>query len=109
MCVIQWHMPLGCLFPFSPIYTVNSVQTFKALIITEPDVPAEGLGAVAKWVQSGGHLMTVVGAGANDRYHEPTPMLRAVIGVPPPPHHHPHTHSLTHTSLSLATNRCVRA
>lgn len=59
----------------------KDLAPFKALILTEPDVPAEGLRAVAGWVQAGGHLMTVTGAGANDRYDRPTAVLRAVTGV----------------------------
>jgi hypothetical protein len=54
---------------------------FKALILTEPDVPQEGLNAVADWVKGGGSLMTVTGAGVNDRYHNPTPVLRQVTGL----------------------------
>jgi hypothetical protein len=54
---------------------------FKALIVTEPDVPAEGLRAVVNWVHGGGHLMTVTGAAANDRYDKPTTVLRVVTGV----------------------------
>eukprot|EP01050_Picozoa_sp_SAG11_P034604 SAG11_NODE_12301_length_710_cov_1.119476_1_plen_186_part_00 len=72
----------------------KDLAPYKALILTEPDIPAEGLNAVASWVEAGGHLMTLVGAGANDRYDNPSEILRAVTGVqeaarPPCPPYHP--------------------
>ena len=59
----------------------KDLAPFKALILTEPDVPVEGLSEVEGWVKAGGHLMTVTGAGAFDRYDKPTSVLRAVTGV----------------------------
>ena len=44
--------------------TAEDLQAFKALIITEPDIPTEGLVALADWVQAGGHLLTTAGAAA---------------------------------------------
>jgi hypothetical protein len=72
----------------------KDLAPFKALILTEPDVPAEGLSAVTSWVKAGGHLMTVAGAGMSDRYDKPSAVLRAVTGVqesarPPCPPFHP--------------------
>ena len=74
--------------------TAKDLAPFKALILTEPDVPAEGLSAVASWVEAGGHLMTVAGAGVSDRYDKPSVVLRAVTGVqevarPPCPPYRP--------------------
>ena len=44
--------------------TAGGLAPFKALILTEPDIPTEGQTEVAKWVKSaGGHLLTVTGAG----------------------------------------------
>jgi hypothetical protein len=60
---------------------VHDLAPFKALIITTPDLPAEGAGAVASWVQGGGHLLTVASAGSTDRYNKPASVLQAVTGV----------------------------
>jgi hypothetical protein len=66
--------------------TSQDLKPFKALIITEPDIPAEGQAALAAWVQAGGHLMTTAGAAAYDRYHRPSTVLSAVTGFVEAPH-----------------------
>jgi hypothetical protein len=66
--------------------TAEDLQAFKALIITEPDIPTEGLVALADWVQAGGHLLTTAGAAAYDRYHRPSTVLSAVTGFVEAPH-----------------------
>jgi hypothetical protein len=56
-------------------------------VLTEPDVPAEGLAAVLTWVrETGGHLLTVAGAAAHDRYHKPSTQLQAATGIKEAPH-----------------------
>ena len=42
--------------------TAKGLAPFKALILTEPDVPAEGQAAIAMWVKAGGNLLTVSGS-----------------------------------------------
>jgi hypothetical protein len=59
----------------------HDLAPFKALIITEPDLPTEGAGAVASWVKGGGHLLTVTSAGSTGRYNRPASVLQAVTGV----------------------------
>lgn len=49
------------------VLTDEGLLPFKALIVTEPNVPAEGQAAILRWVQSGGNLATVSGAMASDR------------------------------------------
>jgi hypothetical protein len=50
-------------------------------VLTEPDLPAESLAAVLTWVHAGGHLMTVAGAAAHDRYHKPSTQLAQATGI----------------------------
>ena len=66
--------------------TAEGLKPWKALIITEPDIPAEGQAALAAWVQAGGHLMSTAGAAAYDRYHRPSTVLSAVTGFVEAPH-----------------------
>ena len=61
--------------------TAEGLAPFKALIVTEPNVPNEGQGAIIKWVKAGGHLATVSGAMASDRYARPTTTLSSATGV----------------------------
>ncbi len=50
-------------------------------VVTEPDLPAEGLTAVLTWVRAGGHLLTVAGAAAHDRYHKTSTQLQEASGI----------------------------
>ena len=61
--------------------TAEGLAPFKVLIVTEPNVPAAGQAAIINWVQAGGHLATVSGAMAADRYNRPTTTLSAATGV----------------------------
>jgi hypothetical protein len=61
--------------------TAEALAPFSALIVTEPDIPAEGLTAVLAWVRKGGHLLTMPGAAAHDRYHRPSSVLEDATGV----------------------------
>ena len=63
------------------VLTAEGLAPFRALIVTEPNVPAAGQAAILKWVQGGGHLATVSGAMASDRYARPTATLSAATGV----------------------------
>jgi hypothetical protein len=68
--------------------TTKGLSPFKALIVTEPDIPAEGQTAVGHWVQAGGNLMTVSGAATGDRYNQPSAVVSSVTGImeaPPRP------------------------
>jgi hypothetical protein len=61
--------------------TAQALAPFRALIVTEPDIPAEALSAVLAWVRKGGYLLTVPGAATYDRYHRPSGVLEAATGV----------------------------
>ena len=61
--------------------TVEKLAAFKALILTEPDIPQEGQAAVAAWLKGGGHLLTVSGAASGDRYNQPCTELSSVTGI----------------------------
>jgi hypothetical protein len=63
------------------LLTDEGLAPFKALIVTEPNVPSEGQAAIISWVKSGGHLATVSGAMASDRYAHRTTTLSAATGV----------------------------
>jgi hypothetical protein len=54
---------------------------YKLLILTEPNIPSEGLTAVARWMRAGGTTMTVNGAATADRYDEPTSILSEATGI----------------------------
>jgi hypothetical protein len=53
------------------------LKQYKVVVVTEPNVPAEGWAGVTKWAQAGGALVTVSGAGAFDEYG-------MVVGTPRP-------------------------
>jgi hypothetical protein len=61
--------------------TTEKLAAFKAVILTEPDIPQEGQAAVAAWLKGGGHLLTVSGAAAYDRYNQPCTVLSSVTGI----------------------------
>eukprot|EP01050_Picozoa_sp_SAG11_P014257 SAG11_NODE_1737_length_4343_cov_2.762488_3_plen_310_part_00 len=63
------------------LLSAEGLAPFRALIVTEPNVPGEGQAAILRWVQGGGHLATVSGAMASDRYARPTTTLSAATGV----------------------------
>jgi hypothetical protein len=61
--------------------TAAGLARYKAVYLTEPAVPEEGLKALGAWVRGGGTLVTVLGAGTADRYDRPTAALSSVTGV----------------------------
>ena len=61
--------------------TAEGLAPFRALIVTEPNVPTSGQEAILKWVAAGGHLATCSGAMASDRYARPTSTLSDATGV----------------------------
>ena len=61
--------------------TADGLEPYKALIVTEPDVPASGQEAILNWCGQGGHLATVSGAMASDRYAQASTILSSVTGV----------------------------
>jgi hypothetical protein len=80
---------------------LSSLKRYKAIVITEPAIPGEGLAALGEYVTHyGGHLLTVSGAGTRDRLNVSTDVLSKSTGfveeecnpIRPrdPPDTHPH-------------------
>lgn len=68
--------------------TAKGLAPFKAVILTEPDIPTEGQTAVTQWLKKGGNLLTVSGAATGDRYNQPATVISSVTGIeeaPPRP------------------------
>jgi len=54
---------------------------YKVLYVTEPNIPAEYQQGLLAWVQAGGTLVMVSGAGAYDRYNDPCDILAKGLGI----------------------------
>ena len=61
--------------------SADKLASFKAIILTEPDIPVEGQTALVAWLKRGGHLLTVTGAAAGDRYNQPCTVLSSATGI----------------------------
>jgi hypothetical protein len=48
---------------------------YKLILLTEPDVPAKGMAGLLSWVDGGGTLVAVSGAGSGDEYNMPSSVL----------------------------------
>jgi len=59
----------------------HDLSPYKALILTEPDIPLAGQSAVVKWMKAGGNLMTVSGAAVADEYATPSAVISAATGI----------------------------
>lgn len=57
------------------------LQRFKVIYLTAPCVPAECHPVVSEWVSRGGTLVTSPGAGAYDRYNNPTNGIASIGGL----------------------------
>ena len=62
--------------------TDGTLDKYKVLYITEPDIPTEGQQAIAQWIKSGGTLAMVPGAAQGDRYDELANNLASLAGSP---------------------------
>lgn len=60
--------------------TDATLDHYKVLYVTEPDVPNSGQRAVTRWVKAGGTLVMVPGAAQGDRYDEPAKTLTLLTG-----------------------------
>ncbi|MCU0683519.1 MAG: beta-galactosidase trimerization domain-containing protein [Polyangiaceae bacterium] len=58
-----------------------ALAPYRAVYLSEPDVPEEGIKALGAWAQKGGTLVTVIGAGTGDRYGRPSHALATLTGV----------------------------
>jgi hypothetical protein len=63
------------------LLTPDGLKGYRVLYVTEPDIPQEGQKNLIRWVQAGGILVTVAGAGAYDRYHESCEILHKGLGI----------------------------
>ena len=61
--------------------TATGLKPYRAVYLTAPNVPRQGQEALATWVRGGGHLATVSGAAAADRYNEPCRTLADALGL----------------------------
>ncbi len=57
------------------------MANYKVLFITAPNLPAECISALQKWVSSGGILVTTYAAITADRYDEPTNAFYSWLGM----------------------------
>jgi hypothetical protein len=62
--------------------TDGTLNKYKVLYITEPDIPSEAQRSIAQWVKNGGTLAMVPGAAQGDRYDEPMTLLTSLSGSP---------------------------
>ncbi len=60
--------------------TDEGLRGFKVLYVTAPNIPEEGQRALVRWVERGGVLAMVCGAGQLDRYNEPSRILSRGLG-----------------------------
>ena len=49
-----------------------ALSQYKAIYVTEPNVPSHGLATLLQWAQAGGVLVAVSGAGTFDEYNMPS-------------------------------------
>ncbi len=59
----------------------GSLAVTRLLLVTAPDLPDESREGMLRWVESGGTLLLTAGAGAHDRYNQPTSQLDAILGI----------------------------
>ena len=78
--------------------TASSLSRYKAVVVTEPAIPAKGLAALGEYVKHGGHLMTVSSAGTRDHLNVSSDVLSKITGFveevcnPNPDHSEEHSH-----------------
>lgn len=61
--------------------TAKGLSPYKALYVTALNIPTEGIQGIKQWVNAGGTLVTVIGAGTHDRYNEPSTLLSDFTGL----------------------------
>ena len=63
--------------------TDGTLNKYKVLYISEPDIPSEGQKAIEQWVRNGGTLAMAPGTAQGDRYDESANILALLAGTPP--------------------------
>ena len=61
--------------------TPAALRQYEAVVVTQPNLPAEGLDSLVEWARGGGHLVTTSGAAQFDRYNTPNQALDAASGI----------------------------
>lgn len=54
---------------------------YKVIFITAPNIPAESIKSIQRWIEQGGYLVTTYGAAKADRYDEPLDSLYSYAGM----------------------------
>ena len=69
--------------------TEDGLVGYKLLVVTAPNLPAENLKMITRWVRGGGTLLTTSGAARFDRYDSPDSTVQDAsgIGEEPRPRH----------------------
>ena len=75
---------------------------YKAIFVTQPNVPAAGTRGLLAWVADGGHLITVSNAMNADAFDTPSREIEAASGIVEPSRPRLVLHS--DSSLALAAN-----
>eukprot|EP01050_Picozoa_sp_SAG11_P020713 SAG11_NODE_3542_length_2380_cov_1.640509_4_plen_91_part_00 len=57
-----------------------TLSQYKAIYVTEPNLPSRGLATLLLWAQAGGVLVTVSGAATFDEYN--MPLQSAITSTP---------------------------
>lgn len=60
------------------------LRHYRAIFVTEPNVPAAGTAGLLAWVNDGGHLLTVSNAMVADAFDTPSAALEAASGIKEP-------------------------
>eukprot|EP01051_Picozoa_sp_SAG22_P018254 SAG22_NODE_3023_length_2016_cov_3.499764_1_plen_327_part_00 len=60
--------------------TASSLSRFRAVVVTEPAIPADGLAALGEYVKHGGHILTVSSAGTRDHLNVSSDVLSKITG-----------------------------
>lgn len=59
----------------------GTLAQYQLIWVTQPNIPNAGAAGLAEWVQHGGVLVTVAGAGISDAFDEPSTTLSDLAGV----------------------------
>lgn len=57
------------------------MSNYKLVFITAPNIPAETIKSIQRWIEQGGYLATTYGAITADRYDEPLNSLYSYAGI----------------------------
>ena len=61
--------------------TSAGLQHYKLVVVTQPNLPVEGMRSLLQWAEAGGSLLTTTGAAQYDRYNSRSGLLDQASGV----------------------------